>query len=127
MKIYLFVWIITLITAIIISFNALKSEGTIYIYMIISWLIVMAINYYEGHRLLSYTKEYYKDDYRKMKSFDGKEGVQNGFSTIAFVFSDDNYNDNMLIALKSNYKKTMLLLVVMILSYIILYILLMFI
>lgn len=61
-----------------------------------------------------------------MKSFNGKENVHNGFTTLTFVFSSNDWGDDFLVKLKMNYKKVILLIIALFSSYIILYLILMF-
>lgn len=115
-----------LICYIIAYFSFYRSIIVFLTYVIITWLLCMFANFYESRRLINYVKKHYNNEYKKMKSFNGKENVHNGFATLAFVFSSNDWGDDFLIKLKMNYKKVVLLILALFSSYMILYLIIMF-
>jgi hypothetical protein len=109
LKYYLFFWIIMLICYIFIYYSIISSIMVFISYVVISWIFDMVVNTYESRRIISYVKDNYNDEYIKMKSINGKEGVHNGFTTLAFIFSDKYQEDDILSKLKEGYKKVILL------------------
>ena len=109
-KTYLIVWAISVL---IILFYA----NLILYYFIFTNVLLMLVNFYEGRRLTNYLKDNYKDEYKFIKSFGEIQGVHNSFNTLSFIFSDDDYNDENLDFLKSNYKKMILLVFSVFFSY----------
>jgi hypothetical protein len=84
----------------------------------------MLINYYEGRRLMNYVRHSNKEEHMRMKSLNGIEGFHNGFGAVGFIFSAEDYDDNVLVMLKSDYKKVISFLLVVFFSYPFLFLLL---
>jgi len=77
----------------------------------------MIINYIEGHRITNYLRENNKEQYTKNTSFKDIKGVYNNFSAFEFLVTNNDSDDINITKLKSNYKKTILLVVIIYFSY----------
>jgi hypothetical protein len=92
-------------------------------FMAISWLAIMVINYYEGHRLMSYLKNNHIETWKKITYVPGfGSGGTNTFRTMAFVNSADDLNDPMVQWFKENYKNVVTLVILAFMTYPILFI-----
>jgi hypothetical protein len=77
----------------------------------------MTINAIEGRRITNYLKENNKEQYMKNRSFKDVQGVYNNFSAFEFLVTNNDSDDINISKLKSNYKKTLLLIAIIFLSY----------
>ena len=76
------------------------------IYAVPTWVAVMILNFYEGHRLMKYLKMNHREkwEYITYVPLFGSGGV-NAFRTLPFLFSKDDLSDNAVFELKNNYKR----------------------
>lgn len=74
-------------------------------YAVPTWLSVMILNFYEGHRLMKYLKINHRKkwEYITYVPLFGPGGV-NSFRSLPFLFSKDDLGDNIVLELKNNYK-----------------------
>ena len=75
-------------------------------YAIPTWLAIMILGFYEGHRLMEYLKMNHREkwEYLTYVPLFGPGGV-NGFRSLPFLFSKDDLGDNIVLELKKNYRK----------------------
>jgi hypothetical protein len=79
---------------------------------------MMAINLYEGRRLMSYLKVHHPEHWAYVtSSVFGGPGGANSFRSLRFIYSTDDLGDTQVRALKHNYRKIVLLMGLMFVHY----------
>lgn len=75
-------------------------------YMLGVWLPVMAFNFHEGRRLMSYLHDRHHDKWLELTTIPGfgGSGHINGFRSVPWLFSSDTLSDPMLAKIKSDYR-----------------------
>jgi hypothetical protein len=95
-------------------------------YFGLSWLCFMIVNFYEGHRLMSYLKKHHLETWKRITHVPGfGSGGTNSFRTLDFVYSKDYLDDLNVKWLKVNYQDILTLMFLLFISYPITFILLM--
>jgi len=86
-------------------------------YFFCIYLFICIINVVDGIRLMNYIKENHFEKWEDLTSlpFMGS-GNANGFKAIKFVFLSDNFQDEILLKLKNNHKKLIILAIVAFIS-----------
>lgn len=115
-KVYLILWISILLCHFTFFIIYLNNKISI-CYFVITVLFAMVINGFEGHRITNYLKQNNKIQYMRNQSFKNTKGVFNNFSAFEFLVSNSNLEDINITKLKSNYKKTILLILIIFFSY----------
>jgi len=114
--VYLMLWLSILISSTLFLLIYVNEKVFIF-YFVITLLFTMIINYIEGHRITNYLRENNKEQYTKNTSFKDIKGVYNNFSAFEFLVTNNDSDDINITKLKSNYKKTILLVVIIYFSY----------
>jgi hypothetical protein len=118
-RIYWCVWsviVILLLAARFSIFNG-SSEGELgklfTIYAVPTWLVLAILNFYEGHRFLSYLKQHHRATWEYITYIPiFGSGNYNGFRTLPFVYSKDDLGDEVVAELKKNLRRFIILLLV---------------
>jgi hypothetical protein len=111
-----FVLVLLLLTARFSIFNS-SSEDELFklftIYAVPTWVAVMILNLYEGHRLIGYLKQHHRStwEYITYVPFLGLGGV-NSFRSLPFLYSKDDLGDEVVAELKKNYRRFAILMLV---------------
>lgn len=113
--VYLILWLSILICS-TLFFLIYENERVFTIYSVITFLIAIIINAFEGHRITNYLRENNIEQYMKNRSFRDVKGVVNNFSAFEFLISNNDSDDINITKLKSNYKKTILLVAIIFFS-----------
>jgi len=114
--VYLILWFSILICSTLFLLIYV-NERVFTIYFVITLLFAMIINAFEGNRITDYLRENNKEQYMKNRSFRDVKGVVNNFSAFEFLVSNNDSGDINITKLKSNYKKTILLIIIIFFSY----------
>jgi hypothetical protein len=121
-SIYWRLWLIVLVLLFAFRFTILlrSTENAIFnvfmIYAILTWLPIMFLNFYEGHKLIGYLEKNHHDKWEYLMTFLGSYGY-NGFRIISFIFSKDDLGDEVVTDFKRNYKNFLNLTITVFLSY----------
>jgi hypothetical protein len=122
-KIYILAWLSLIVSLfaykkiMIVGANEEKTLNIFFVYMFISWIPLMVINYFESRRLTKYLEESSSDKYEYLSSAFGKRVGGNGFKMIAFLLSNDHLDDSNVKRLKNIYKRFILFVLVVFFSY----------
>ena len=114
-KYYWYTWIcwVLLFFLIRIALGELSEKQASYIifsYILPAWLAVMAINFYEGDRLIEYLRKNHHDKWEEVTTVPLLgSGCCNNFRTFEFIFSKDDLDDPNIVVLKSMSKKLLAL------------------
>jgi hypothetical protein len=105
--------VLLLLTARISIFKS-SSEDVLFIlftiYAVPTWIAVMILNFYEGHRLMSYLKQNHRAKWEHITyvPFFGSGGV-NSFRSLPFIYSKADLGDQLVAELKKNYRRFIIL------------------
>ena len=124
-KVYLLLWLSILICSTILFLNYANQRVYMF-YFLTTLLFAMIINAFEGHRITNYLQENNNLQYMKNRSFKDVKGVYNNFSAFEFLISNSDLDDTIITRLKSNYKKTILLIFIIFFSHPIFFIIIKF-
>jgi hypothetical protein len=91
-------------------------------FMGVSWLGIMGLNFYEGHRLMSYLQQQHPETWKWITTIPvfGARGI-NSFRTLGFLFSADDCNDPVVHWLKGNYKRFLAFVLLVFFSYVVIF------
>ena len=98
LTVYWFVWVSVLLVTLairVVAFDERDDRFPLAIsYMLGTWLPVMALNVYEGHRLMSYLREHHEAKWEELTYIPGfGPGGRNGFRSLPWLYSADTLGD----------------------------------
>jgi hypothetical protein len=97
------------------------------VFMGLSWIPIMGLNYYEGQRLMGYLKRHHPETWRALTYVPGFGfGGINSFRALRFLRSPDDLNDANVRWLKENYRRFLRFMWLVFITYPILFILTVF-
>jgi hypothetical protein len=123
-KKYWFVWLVLVFLLLTLRFSIFRhsSDNVIFslfaFYTVPTWIAVIIINVYEGHRLMSYIKMNHRskwDEITYVPLFGS--GGYNSFRSLPFIFSKDDLDDRTVYELKKNYRSTIWLMLTIFLTF----------
>lgn len=131
-RFYWYIWFVLVLLLFIARFSIFSGSSVdelfrlFLIYAAPTWIAVLILNFYEGHRLIEYLKKHHRAtwEYITYVPFFGPGGV-NSFRSLPFLFSEDDLGDETVAELKKNYRRFLILMLVVFVTLPVLFLILM--